>query len=404
MFTAFGTTTFGPNATLASVGLSNNPVTLQSSVNGNLFTWTKAAGGICADYTYIRDSRAMGGAYFEAGRNGANDQGNNPGWSFGFVPRASYVNRITCPNEGAHTLRLDFTAYDGTNNVAGLALATAQFPLALRVYNRTANTFEDVSVPATPYYYPIPNSTADTQYQVVSLSTTPNSGCGATTNTDLTTFPVVTDAILAGPAGTWSGSSTLADGNWLDCHNWASGTLPAGTTDAVLNANGTAVSLGNSLTTTISMQPTLNGPGATMRALTIPAGGTLTLGSSCQVAVTGNWVNNGTLISAPTSQVTFSGTSTHPYADRGHLRQCGREQRRRPHARHRRQHHRHAGTHQRHHHDGQPQMGTQQRLGHQHQRLQCPQLRGRHPAPHPHQQRLGHVCLSGGHTQSICTI
>ena len=310
VFTAFNTTTFGPNATLASVGLSNNPVTLQSSVNGNLFTWTKAAGGICADYTYIRDSRAMGGAYFEAGRNGANDQGNNPGWSFGFVPRAGYVNRITCPNEGAHALRIDFTAYDGTNNVAGLALATAQFPLALRVYNRTANTFEDVSVPATPYYYPIPNSTADTQYQVVSLSTTPNSGCGATTNTDLSTFPVVTDAILAGPAGTWSGSSTLADGNWLDCHNWASGTLPAGTTDAVLNANGTAVSLGNSLTTTISVQPTLNGAGATMRALTIPAGGTLTLGSSCQMAVTGNWVNNGTVISAPTSQVTFSGTST----------------------------------------------------------------------------------------------
>jgi len=51
VFTVGTTTTFGANATLASVGLSNNPVTLQSSVNGGLFTWTKAVGGICADYT-----------------------------------------------------------------------------------------------------------------------------------------------------------------------------------------------------------------------------------------------------------------------------------------------------------------------------------------------------------------
>ena len=309
VFTAFATTTFGPNATLASVGLSNNPVTLQSSVNGNLFTWTKAAGGICADYTYIRDSRAMGGAYFEAGRNGANDQGNNPGWSFGFVPRAGYVNRITCPNEGAHSLRIDFTAYDGTNNVAGLALANAQFPLALRVYNLTANTYEDVSAPATPYYYPIPTSTADTQYQVVTLSTTPSSGCGATINTDPSTFPIVTDAILAGLTSTWSGNSALADGNWLDCHNWASGILPDGSADVTINTNSTLVSLGNNRMVNVPVQPTLNGPGAAVHTLTIPAGGTFTLGSSGQIAVAGDWVNNGTVVSAPTSQVTFMGTN-----------------------------------------------------------------------------------------------
>jgi hypothetical protein len=309
VFTVGTTTTFGTNATLASVGLSNNPVTLQSSVNGSLFTWTKAAGGICADYTYIRDSRATGGAYFEAGRNGANNQGNNPGWSFGFVPRASYTNRTTCPFEGAHALRIDFTAYDGTNDVAGLALTTAQYPLSLRVHNLTANTYEDVLAPASPYYYPIPSSTAAAQYQVTVLTTSATSGCGASSNTDLSTFPIVTDDILAGPAGTWSGNSALADGNWLDCHNWASGTVPDINTDVTINQNATPVSLGNALVASVPVQPVLNGAGATVHTLTIPAGTTFTLGSSGRLTVAGNWVNAGTVVAAATSQVTFQGTS-----------------------------------------------------------------------------------------------
>lgn len=309
VFTAGTTTTFGANAALASVGLRNNPVTLQSSVNGSLFTWTKAAGGICADYTYIRDSQATGGAYFEAGRNGANNQGNNPGWSFGFVPRASYTHRTTCPFEGAHALRIDFTAYDGTNDVGGLALTAAQYPLAVRVHNLTANTYEDVLAPATPYYYPIATSTAAAQYQVVALTTSATSGCGASSNTDLSTFPLVTDNILAGPAGTWSGNSDAADGDWLDCHNWASGTVPTNATDVVINPNTVLVSLGNALTASVPVQPTLNGAGAAVHTLTIPAGATFTLGSSGQLAVAGNWVNTGTVLAAPTSQVTFQGTS-----------------------------------------------------------------------------------------------
>ena len=309
VFTAGTITTFGAGATLASVGLSNNPVTLQSSVNGSLFTWTKAAGGICADYTYIRDSRATGGAYFEAGRNGANNQGNNPGWSFGFVPRASYASRTTCPNEGAHSLRIDFTAFDGTNNVAGLALTTAQFPLTVRVANLTTNTYEDVSAPTTPYYYPIASSTATTQYQVTAVATSANSGCGASSTTDLSTFPVVTDAILAGPTGTWSGNSALADGSWLDCHNWASGTLPDAATDATINVNTTLVNLGNGLTASVPVQPTLNGAGAAVHMLTIPAGAAFTLGSSAQLVVAGDWLNNGTVTADPASQVMFQGSS-----------------------------------------------------------------------------------------------
>ena len=310
VFTAGSTTAFGPNAALVSVGLSNTPVTLQSSVNGRFFTWTKTAGGLCADYTYIRDSRAMGGAYFEAGRNGANDQGNNPGWSFGYRPRASYVSRTTCPGEGPHALRIDFTAYDGINNVAGLALTTAQYPLSLRVHNLTANTYEDVSAPATPYYYPIATSTATAQYQITALSTSASSGCGSTSNTDLSTFPVATDAILAGPAGTWSGNGAPADGNWLDCYNWASGAVPDITTDATISPPATVVSLGNGLTAAVSVQPVLNGAGAAVRTLTIPAGAAFTLGSSGQLAAAGHWVNLGTVTAAPTSEVTFGGTAT----------------------------------------------------------------------------------------------
>jgi hypothetical protein len=309
VFTVGTTTTFGPSATLASLGLSYNPVTLQSSVNGGLFTWTKAVGGICADYTYIRDSRATGGAYFEAGRHGANNQGNNPGWSFGFVPRASYTNRTTCPAEGAHFLRIDFTAYDGTNDVGDLALAAAQFPLTVRVHNLTANTYEDVIAPATPYYYPIASSSTTTQYQVTALATSATSGCGASSTTDLATFPVVTDAILAGPTGTWSGNGAAADGNWLDCHNWASGTLPDATTDVALTPTATVVDLGNGLTAPVAVQPTLNGPGAAVHTLTIPAGTALALGSGGQLTVAGDWLNEGTVTADPASQVIFRGSS-----------------------------------------------------------------------------------------------
>ncbi|MGI4875111.1 MAG: hypothetical protein ACRYFX_28485 [Janthinobacterium lividum] len=308
IFTTATTTTFGSSASLVSVGTSSSPVTLQSSANGTTFTWTKASGGICADYTYIRDSKATGGAYFEAGRNGANNQGNNPGWSFGFVPRAAYVGRTTCPAEGAHTLRFDFTAYDGTTNVSGLALATAQFPLTMRVTNTsvTPNTYEDVSVSGTPYYYPIANSTATTKYQVTSLATSTSNGCGSISNTDLNTFPVVTDAILAGTAGTWSGNTST---DWTDCHNWANGTVPDLTTDATVSKNTTSVGLGNSQSVAVPVQPTLNTAGAQVRTLTIPTGATLALGSGGQLAVAGNWVNNGTVVPDAASQVTFQGSS-----------------------------------------------------------------------------------------------
>lgn len=307
-FTTGTTTTFRRETVILSPGTGSNPVTLQSNVPGSLFTWSKVAGGpaVCIDYTYIRDSRATGGAYFEAGKNGANNQGNNPGWSFGFPPRAVYQGRNLCPGEGPHTMRFTFAGFDITNNVAA-PLSPDQFPLTMQLRNLTTGTTETVSVPTATFDYLIPTSTADANYQIVRLGTSASGGCGTIENTDATTFPVAAETVLRGTAGTWSGGATAADGNWFDCQNWANGTVPTSTTDVILSRTTTSVSLGSGRMATVPVAPALNAPAAAVRTLTIPAGASFRMGAAGRLSVAGDWVNNGSTTLDPVSAVSFTG-------------------------------------------------------------------------------------------------
>ncbi|GAA4349451.1 hypothetical protein GCM10023185_06210 [Hymenobacter saemangeumensis] len=304
------TTTFSANAVVLLPGTGTNPITLQSTVPGSLFTWTKPAGGesVCADYTYIRDSRATGGAYFEGGRNGANNQGNNPGWSFGFPPRAAYRGRYVCPAEGPHTMRFTFTSFDITNNTAA-TLAAAQFPLTMVLKNLTTNAVETISVPGPVFDYLIPTSTASAQYQVLSLSTSASGGCGTIENTDPNTFAVASEVVLNGAAGAWMGGGVAANGDWFDCQNWANGAVPTLATDVVVNQNAATVSLGNGRVAAVPLQPSLNQPGATVRSLTVPAGASFTAGPAARLTVAGNWQNSGSTVLDPASVVTFAGAA-----------------------------------------------------------------------------------------------
>jgi hypothetical protein len=287
-FGAGTTTTFTAGAAVQANGTGAKVITLQSTVNGQSFTWSKPAGTVCASYIYLRDSQAQGGAYFEAGQN-ANNQGNTSGWSFASLPQAGYASQQVCPQLGAHALRFTFTGLDRLTHQP-TALAAAQFPLTLVLQNLTTGTTETLSIPGATYDYPVPNSTATTQYQVLSVATN-SASCLPLTNAG--PFPIVTDAPLSGLAGQWTGHGATA--SWLDCQNWASGTVPTPSTDVTVGPT--------------AVPPLLNDAGATVGTLHIGAGGQLTLGPAAELAVSGDWLNDGTATVAATSQVSFVGSS-----------------------------------------------------------------------------------------------
>jgi hypothetical protein len=62
-------------------GTGSFPVRVQSSTSGSFFTFSKSTGLVCADYIWISDSRAQGGATYNAGTNSL-DLGGNTGWRF----------------------------------------------------------------------------------------------------------------------------------------------------------------------------------------------------------------------------------------------------------------------------------------------------------------------------------
>ncbi len=292
IFQAGSTTALAAAAAVSMAGTGSQNITLRSSTSGSQFTWTKPSGTVCASYIYIRDSKVTGGAYYEGGQL-ANNQSNNTGWSFAFVPQTTYAGRTTCPGEGPHTLRFTFSLLDPNTN--GLVPVTAaQYPLQLTVRNLTTGSQETVTVSASPYDYLIPTSTATAQYQVVSLATNAAS-CGPITNTG--PFPVVTDAVLNGPAGQWTGAGLAADGSWFDCRNWASGTIPTTATDVTIAAS-------------VPVLPALTSGGAEAHNLSIASGATFTATAAARLTLAGNWDNLGAASLPSGSVVAFAGTAS----------------------------------------------------------------------------------------------
>ena len=286
-FGAGTTTTLAAGASVLASGTGPRVITLQSTANGQAFFWSKAAGTVCASYIYLRDSQVLGGAYFEAGQQ-ANNQGNTAGWSFASLPQATYQSQVVCPQLGAHALRLTFSGLDRYTQAA-TTLAAAQYPLTVVVRNLTDGTTQTLSVPGPPYDLPIAGSTATTQLQVLSVATNPAS-CGALQNTG--PFPLVTDGPLSGPAGLWTGAGATPD--WLDCQNWADGTVPTALTDVTIQAGAAAL---------------LDGPAPVANLHVLP-GGELRLGSAAELAIGGDWLNEGTATADPASQVAFVGSTS----------------------------------------------------------------------------------------------
>ncbi|RZK62819.1 MAG: T9SS type A sorting domain-containing protein, partial [Hymenobacter sp.] len=131
---------------------------------------------------------------------------------------------------------------------------------------------------------------ATTQYQVLSVAT---NAASCTPLTNAGPFAVATDAPLSGPAGQWTGHGATA--SWLDCQNWASGTVPTPTTDVTVGPAPVA--------------PVLDAAGATVGTLRLAPGGQLTLGNAAELAVSGDWLGtDGIATVAAGSQVAFVGS------------------------------------------------------------------------------------------------
>gem|GEM_PF-3714358 len=286
-FGAGTTTTLAAGASVLASGTGPRVITLQSTINGQAFFWRKPSGTVCASYIYLRDSQAQGGAYFETGEQ-ANNQGNTSGWSFASLPQATYRNQLVCPQLGPHTLRLTFSGLDRYTQTA-TTLAAAQYPLTVVLRNLTTGTTQTLSVPGPTYDLPIAGSTTTTQLQVLSVATNP-AGCGPLLSTG--PFPIVTDGPPNGPAGLWTGAGATAD--WLDCQNWADGTVPTALIDVTIPAGATALLDGS----------------ATVANLHVLPGGQLGLGGATDLAISGDWLNEGTATPDPASQVAFVGSTS----------------------------------------------------------------------------------------------
>ncbi len=132
---------------------------------------------------------------------------------------------------------------------------------------------------------PQASNTATTTY---TLSITDADNCAASST--------VTVSVLSGIAGLWTGTE---NSDWFNCQNWASGNIPASSTDVVISGTGSI--------------PEISSGTATCRNLTINAGGVLNMsGSATKLEITGNLVNNGTF--APAGTVAFTGTTAQSFS------------------------------------------------------------------------------------------
>lgn len=88
---------------------------------------------------------------------------------------------------------------------------------------------------------------------------------------------------------TWSGATT----SWINTDNWGGCILPTCTNDIVIASTAS--------------NPTISTSGS-CRNLTINAGATLTINAGCTLSICGDFVNNGTIVCAAGSTVSFIGT------------------------------------------------------------------------------------------------
>ncbi len=118
---------------------------------------------------------------------------------------------------------------------------------------------------------------------IYTVTNTLNSAtCGTITATNTITILTM---------GNWIGGTSS---DWLDPNNWICTTVPTSSIDVII-PNGAP------------NMPVINGVGAVCRSISIASGASLTINSSRNLDVHGNWINNGSFISN-SSTVTFKAT------------------------------------------------------------------------------------------------
>ena len=104
---------------------------------------------------------------------------------------------------------------------------------------------------------------------------------------------VSTSSITITGLGTWMGGTSS---DWFNPNNWICTTVPTSAIDVTIPASA-------------AIMPIINGAGAVCRSITINSGASLTINSTNNLDVYGDWTNQNTF-TANNSTVTFNGTAT----------------------------------------------------------------------------------------------
>lgn len=97
---------------------------LLSGTKGEQWKISKAAGTVTLDYVEIEDSKAEGGATWEAGPHSSPDKGNNTGWAFATsTPLTLTVTQNTAPTLDAGAVGRALTRTQSTASTLARALA-----------------------------------------------------------------------------------------------------------------------------------------------------------------------------------------------------------------------------------------------------------------------------------------
>lgn len=271
---------FGCSTFVDLVGSPGPVITLQSSTGGSQASFSKPCGRVCADYIWLKDINATGGASWKTGAN-ADDKGGNAGWDMTpYVPVGNGVlsgGATACP-ASAQTL---------TFNITG----PLPVDLTYSINDGSTTSYVTIAgVAATPHtvtVYPTITST----YALTSIFRDDCIG-GSGTASGSAVFTVKN-----GTAGLWDGS---LDTDWFNCANWADGVVPLTTTNVTI-PNG------------LARYPVIAAAGAVCNNITIASGGSnpsLTINNSLStLTVYGNFTLNGSFTHT-NGLVTFTGTAT----------------------------------------------------------------------------------------------
>jgi len=272
-FSAGDTTFFKCNAYIDLVGAPGLIITVQSSSGGSPNYFSKPCGKLCADYIWIKDNHAVGGAYWLAASTAADDKGGNAGWVFhDIVGGAASMTGTspTCGSAGPATLTFTFTQ--------------PSYPKQLIVEKSIGGVvvgYDTINAYASPWIANV-SAPVTTTFTLIKSTVIKCSGDISEPVSGSATLL----AVYTGQAGLWLGAINT---DWYTACNWADGKVPVKSTN---------VTIPGGITNYPRIYATQSGSYDTAQCnnITIQNGAALMLDATdSQLFLNGNFTNSGSI-------------------------------------------------------------------------------------------------------------